>query len=1857
MQLHPYRPTLLLVLLTLFALLVFTLALQPVWADVGFSAGFPAQVHAANPDHANTNELWIEAVPDVLLVRVAPGIRLDDALAVGSTAGLSTESVSLADMLQQRGVVNIRPLMPDTASVATAQGIDNIMARTYALQFAPAVNLAQVRQELDGLPDVEMVEPDYMARPALVPNDAQYGQQWALPLLGMPGAWDKSTGSSDIVIALIDSGVDTTHPDLASRLWVNPGEIAGNGLDDDGNGYVDDVHGWNFVSDSSSIADAYGHGTQVAGVAAAVGNNGIGIAGICWQCKLMVVTAMQNGGVANYSDIAAAVAYAASNGARVINLSLGGYADSATLREAISEAARMSVLVGGAGNDDSSAPFYPAAYPEVIAVAAGTETNAKTVFSNYGPWVTLVAPGAAIRTTANGSGYVTQNGTSLATAYVAGAAGLVAALHPTWPPDLIRWHLRNTATVIDSQNAAYIGQLGSGRLDVGKALAVNPQPAGEVVGFTVDGQAEQEPAPGQSFDLVVNVLNRWQPGQNLNGVLSTTSSHATLSNASHSFGNIESGKLGSNNAAPFPITLKATTPYGAQIPLRLTLNGSGGYQLILNFTLRVRSAVETLGNTQYTSDVTWTSDKRYVLNGTVIVAEGANLTIQPGTEISVAPQKFLRVDGTLIARGTENQPITFASSSNTGERWSGVRFTTTAVDAVFNGEGVYQAGSIVQFVEVSDAERGFSLNGRAPYIADSTFRRTPIAVESGGNQVIRLERNTVEDGYVQVGGAATLTHNVFLNLVPDDSAVDPECGIVVGGGSPLILQNMLAGCSIIGSGQNPAVISNTVRGGEIRLTLDVASGSGMAAVPSYLPTVRYTAISAGGDHTCAITTLGAAHCWGYNEQGQLGDNTFEQRATPTEVVGLGSGIIGIAAGWRHTCALVTGGGVKCWGYNEFGQLGDNTNTNRNTPVDVMGLTSGVVAIAAGEHHTCALSSGGGVKCWGLNANNQLGDGTNEQRNAPVDVVDLGSGVSAIATGGSHTCALTTGGGVKCWGTDTHGQLGDEGINENKSTPVNVTGLTGGVVRIAAGARHSCAVTSAGGLKCWGYNGDGQLGNSTLTFPDSPTPVDVTELSSGVLNVTASATGYHTCALTTTGGVKCWGRNDQGQVGDDTIQNQRKTPVNVSGLDSGGASISAGGNHTCVVMSDGVGKCWGFNFYNQLGNSGSGNSTVPMDIVAGDAYIQGNSVYASAGMNIVLNDVAGEVLIRHNTIGQNLGPGLSLSGLTSGDGLLIHNNNLFANTEYDLLLAPGEAGTQNFTVDLSGNFWRVPNEQIGGRVRDCTFDDNGCNNPAATLAKVSFTPALTTPDPSAPAFITSVALNPSPVGIQQGTLTVDFSAPMIVASPPVVTFHDARRGTTQPMLPLQDSVNEIATDVLGRVWVSSDRGVENGSGARVFESRAWMTYTVATSGLASNGVSAIFAAKNGDIWFAHFPPDPGSPPSVPLSRLRGSTWMTFTQTSSEIRAIGEELTGALWFATANNDGLYRYDGITWQHITVEEGLADNFVVEITRDGQGNMWFQTSSGLSVFDGSNWTFHAPPNGSDHTRLTSLYADSQGRIWIGLDHGAMGTDDSPYLGMFDGSAWHYLGAAETNGLVSCAPSSFTEAPDGALWLVSCGRLLRYQNGAWSQMGGDLSYAENLLFDHRGNLWFSGSTGMGMRAVSVLWGGLDYPFAGGQWLSPTRFQTTFGFTAALLPGAYAVKMEGAVDASGMRPYTEKIGNFTIAFGGGVALNPPQPPVVLAESSASLTTISSSWQANGEQIDQYRYAIGTMPYARDVVGWTYLTGTSFTRTDLSLVQGQTYYVTVQARNRSTLWSGSGVSNAVVAGAQVAGELFLPAIVR
>ena len=339
------------------------------------------------------------------------------------------------------------------------------------------------------------------------------------------------------------------------------------------------------------------------------------------------------------------------------------------------------------------------------------------------------------------------------------------------------------------------------------------------------------------------------------------------------------------------------------------------------------------------------------------------------------------------------------------------------------------------------------------------------------------------------------------------------------------------------------------------------------------------AISLGGQHTCALTTSGGVQCWGRNQFGQLGNGTPDDSTIPVDVVGLETGVVAIASGAVHTCALTTEGGVQCWGTID--------SSSSTTPVPVVGLETGVSAIAGGFHHACALTTSGGVQCWGLNAFGELGDGTIADSDTPVDVLEepngapLSGAVAIAASGGFHTCALTAAGSVKCWGRNTVGQLGDGTSNNIRSTPVNVAGLEDVVAAVSTGEAHTCALTTAGGLKCWGRNANGQLGDGTTA--DSAAPVDVVGLESGVVAVTGA--GLHTCALTTEGGVQCWGFNFFGQVDGTALPGtDRLTPVDVLSLSSGVVAVSAGGYHTCALTDTGAATCWGGDDYGQSGDS-------------------------------------------------------------------------------------------------------------------------------------------------------------------------------------------------------------------------------------------------------------------------------------------------------------------------------------------------------------------------------------------------------------------------------------------------------------------------------------------------------------------------------------------------------------------------------------------------------------------------------------------------------------------------------------------------
>ncbi len=382
-------------------------------------------------------------------------------------------------------LVGLRPLSPK-ASLATiaqdlATSLDAQMLATLTplrmihLRFDPQQQAAALKR-LQADPRVAWAEPNYLFTPAFVPNDPSYGsiQRTYLSRLAMEDAWDFTTGRAEVVIAVLDTGVDAAHPDLAGGLWTNPGEIPDNGLDDDGNGFVDDVHGWDFADNDNDPADDHSHGTHVAGIAAARINNAVGIAGMAGGAAIMPLDVFR-GGIGAYADLIQAIVYAADNGAHVINMSLGAPSYSRGEEAAVEYAwARDVVVVAAAGNNASNALFYPAAHAHVIGVAATTAADARASFSNYGPFVAVSAPGVSIYSTLPGAHYGYLSGTSMASPHVAGLAALIRSLNPTLRNDEVRALIESTADDLGAPGRD--DYYGFGRINAARALAAAPTP-------------------------------------------------------------------------------------------------------------------------------------------------------------------------------------------------------------------------------------------------------------------------------------------------------------------------------------------------------------------------------------------------------------------------------------------------------------------------------------------------------------------------------------------------------------------------------------------------------------------------------------------------------------------------------------------------------------------------------------------------------------------------------------------------------------------------------------------------------------------------------------------------------------------------------------------------------------------------------------------------------------------------------------------------------------------------------------------------------------------------------------------------------------------------------------------------------------------------------------------------------------------------------------------------------------------------------------------------------------------------------------------------------------------------------------
>jgi subtilisin family serine protease len=465
---------------------------------------------------------------------------------------------------------------------------------------------------------ISYAEPDYIVHATTAPNDTRYAEQWGLNNTGQTGgtadadidapeAWSLSTGSNSVVVAVLDSGMDHTHPDLAANVWTNPGEIAANGVDDDGNGYIDDVRGWNFLNGNNTTTDSNTHGTHVSGILGASGNNGAGISGVAWQVKLMPLKFLNSSGFGATSTAIAAINYARVKGAHIINHSWGVAAFSQPLKDAIDAAGAAGILNvcaadNGNGTNEDVTPNYPSGYASasVLAVANTTHTDALSSSSNYGPTsVHLGAPGSSILSTLPGGGYGLNSGTSMATPHVSGIAALLKAYKPALTGEDLKAILQSSVEVIP----ALTGRTSTG----GRANAFR------ALGWVSDISV----VPASGADFAGNQGGPFLPTSKVftlkNHGSSSASWSAVLNNAYYASVSPASGTLAPGASVTLTVTLNTTLAnnaapglYEGSLVVTNTTSGKNS-----TWPLRMDVRVPHLYSYDLNSDPGWSRDEAW----------------------------------------------------------------------------------------------------------------------------------------------------------------------------------------------------------------------------------------------------------------------------------------------------------------------------------------------------------------------------------------------------------------------------------------------------------------------------------------------------------------------------------------------------------------------------------------------------------------------------------------------------------------------------------------------------------------------------------------------------------------------------------------------------------------------------------------------------------------------------------------------------------------------------------------------------------------------------------------------------------------------------------------------------------------------------------------------------------------------------------------------------------------------------------------------------------------------------------------------------------------------------------------------
>ncbi len=648
-------------------------------------------------------------------------VKLRDSSAARVTTGrrapAATRVAALDEAFRSIGVEAVDALMPLTGAqtfARRARAFNGAAVDAPSLERAYVLNItADVHQAVETLAavaDVEYAEPNYIVysfAEAADINDPYYSLQYGIADINLHKLWGAPVLSKDgPVIAIIDTGVDISHPDLAPNIWTNPGEAEGaEGYDDDNNGYVDDIHGYDFVNQTGAMADYNGHGTHCAGIAAAAGFNGIGIIGANPDARIMPLTVMQSNGTGDIATIIKAIDYAAANGADILSMSLGTYSESMAFREALGRAYQKAVIVAAAGNDGyclnhahpergqiAPMPMFPAAYNFVLGVQASTSAGARAQFSNYdddgatfSPYseeklynYELTAPGVGIMSTYPNGQYKNLNGTSMATPLVAGAVSRLLQAKEYTNKEELFGDLINSLT-------------DKGNLDIYRAYtmtAADRRPELQFVSFDmVDADGDGRPDAGETVEFYPVIRNAWGNVSDIKVKIECAETANTFcefltTEADFGYSLSSYGKARSANA--LSLKLNDDVVDGRVCRLRFTATAPNCDPISQEFEINVENGVEIGG--VLAEDMTLHAGVHYIVTRFLAVPEGSTLTIEPGAVIKLLDGTGISVSGNVNINGEAGNMIRFCPADGSNGNINKIEFGENAVSyCIFDG--------------------------------------------------------------------------------------------------------------------------------------------------------------------------------------------------------------------------------------------------------------------------------------------------------------------------------------------------------------------------------------------------------------------------------------------------------------------------------------------------------------------------------------------------------------------------------------------------------------------------------------------------------------------------------------------------------------------------------------------------------------------------------------------------------------------------------------------------------------------------------------------------------------------------------------------------------------------------------------------------------------------------------------------------------------------------------------------------------------------------------------------------------------------------------------------------------------------